>query len=231
MKKTAFLLLLSCLSIAASAQYNYYRIAFGIGGGMNRYFGDIEYKPKYKPTISANLDYNFTPFASAGIEFQTGTITAGDPKFDPNLRYFKNAYKAIILGGKIQLGQVVDIQTSDFLYYVRGFYLGSGVGVVMNDMKEIVRIKPDGSNYPFPGLDKSKDLLIPANIGFNFDFPDQWGYTRFIFNINYQFNVTLGEGLDGYNDPKSRGFKNSAPDMFHNFTIGIKYCFGPEGLY
>lgn len=219
-------------SLVSSAQYNYYRLSVGVGGGFTRYFGDVEHKPRLQSSITANFDYNLTPFVSAGIEIQKGNISAGDSISDPHLRFFKNSYTAIIANGKIQLGQIANIDYSNFLYSIRGLYLGTGVGVVMNNQSEIKRTKinPGGQPYTFPGKDKSMELLVPANIGINFNFEDYWGYTRFVVTLNHQFNVAFGENLDGYADPQTK-FKNNSPDMFGITSIGIKYTFGPEGIF
>jgi hypothetical protein len=72
--------------------------------------------------------------------------------------------------------------------------------------------------------------MIPVSTGINFNVLDRWGYTRYIFSLNYQMNVTFGEGLDGYNDPAAK-FKNSYPDFYSFASVGVKVCFGPEGLY
>jgi len=206
----------------SSAQYNFYRFSVGVGGGVTKCFGDIETYQRFSPSSNFTLDYFFTPFVSAGLEIQKGTISAGDSIRDTHKRFFKNSYTSITAGGKIQLGQIVNTDFSNFLYAVRGLYVGTGVGIIKNNQVEIMRHRP--------GDDKSMEIVIPANIGFNFNFNDRWGYIRFIASLNHQFNVTLGEGLDGYNDPP-KDFKNRNPDMYGYTTIGIKYLFGLEGLY
>lgn len=229
MKKIYTLFILLFASFGASAQYNYYKLSFGLAGGATQTYTDVTAKP-FKQAVAAALDFNINPFVSAGLEYQTGSLTGGDKVADPHLRYFLNKYSAVIASGKIQLAQVIDFEQSNFLYAVRGFYLGTGIGVINNKMSDIVRIKPDGTGYVFPGEDKSSNLMVPANIGLNFDISDRYGFTRYKFNVNYQFNVAFGEGLDGYNDPSIK-FKNNNPDMYSFASIGVKICFGPEGLY
>lgn len=48
-------------------------------------------------------------------------------------------------------------------------------------------------------------------------------------NINLQSNLTIGEGLDGYDDSPVK-FKNSSPDIYNYYSVGIKYHFGPVGI-
>ena len=195
---------------------------------MTQALADVQ-KIVPKPTIIATVDYNITPFSFAGLEIHKGNISGGDKVNDPHLRFFNNSYLAVMLNGRTQLAQFVDFESSNFLYAIRGFYVGTGVGMVQSNMADVVRTKPDGSNYVFPGLDKSTDLLIPINTGINFNVVDRWRYTKYIFSINYQSNIMLGEGIDGYNDPKEI-FKNGR-DFFGVLSVGVKYCFGPEGLY
>jgi hypothetical protein len=88
-----------------------------------------------------------------------------------------------VLNGKIQLGQLIDFELYDRFYYARRLYLGSGVGMISSNQTEIKRTKlnPGGNLYTFPGKDKSMEIVIPANVGYNYDMLDQWGYTRIHF--------------------------------------------------
>lgn len=221
--------ILGCLFCSlASAQYNYYRLSVGLNTGATHALADVQ-KVIPKPTIILTGDYHITPFTIAGIEIQKGNISGGDKANDPHLRFFNNSYMAVMLNGKTQLGQFVDFESSNLLYAIRGFYVGTGVGIVQNNMADVVRIKPDGTNYKFPGLDKSTNLLIPINTGISFNVVDKWRFTKFIFSFNYQSNIMLGEDIDGYNDPKAI-FKNGR-DFWGVASVGVRYCFGPEGLY
>ncbi|WP_256009589.1 hypothetical protein [Desertivirga xinjiangensis] len=226
--KIYLLIIIGCLfALNVSGQYNYYRLSAGVGLGVNTAFTDLE-KTRYNQSIIGNLDYNLTPFVSAGLEVQKGTLSGGDKELDPHGRFFKNSYMAFTVNGKAQLGQFVDFESSNFLYAVRGLYVGTGVGIIQNKMTDNVRQRADG--HIFTGDDKSSNIAIPINTGINFNILDRWGYTRYILNLNYQMNVTIGEGLDGYNDSAAK-FKNQYPDFYSVFSAGIKICFGPEGLY
>lgn len=223
--------ILGCLFCSfASAQYNFYRLSVGLNVGATHALADVQ-KIIPKPSIILSGDYHITPFTLAGIEIQKGNISGGDSIADPHLRYFNNSYLSVILNGKVQLGQFVDFESSNLLYAIRGFYVGTGVGMVQNNMADIVRYKPKSGTppYKFPGLEKSTNLFIPINTGISFNVVDKWRFTKFIFSFNYQSNIMLGEDIDGYNDPKSI-FKNGR-DFWGVASVGVKYCFGPEGLY
>ena len=224
------LLISLCYNIAFS-QSNFHKFAAGAGIGVNAAYADLA-KKRPAQTFTANLDYRTTPFSSFGLELQYGTLTGGDRETDPYKRYFKNDYAAISLGAKVQLGQIADYHNSGFLYAIRGLYTGLGVGLIRNSMSdgEIVRVQP-GTGHVFPGTNKSINMVVPANAGINFNVPDRWGYTRLIFNFNYQFNVTFGEGLDGYNDASRGGAFSKIPDMYGVASVGMRVCFGREGVY
>lgn len=206
----------------------------GVGAGATQAYADVQ-KVIQKPTIIGSLDYNLSPFSSIGVEVQKGNISGGNKVSDPHLRYFDNSYLAVILGGKVQLGQFVDFESSGFLNTLKGFYVGAGLGMVKSKMADVVRQKPldpnnvEGGYYTFPGLDASTDLMLPINTGISFNIMDRWRFTKYILGINYQFNPMFGEGIDGYNDPPAK-FRNGR-DYYGVASFSIKYCFGPEGLY
>lgn len=224
--------LLACLSFKQTfGQFNYYRIVGGMNLGMNTAFADVA-KKKPAQTFSANIDYYLTPFSSIGVELQNGTLGGGDRELDPDKRFFKNNYSALSVGYKVQLAQLIDIDNRSPLYKIRGIYAGAGIGVMRNSISdgEIVRVQP-GTGYVFPGTSKSINLTYPLNAGINLPVSDRWGRTRVVFNFNYQFNITSGEGLDGYDDASRGGAFHSRPDMYGVASAGLKVCFGPLGLY
>ena len=216
---------------SASAQFNYYRLSVGGGAGVSVQFADLQ-KKLPRPVFFGNADYHITPFFSAGIEFQKGTLSGGsktDKSKDEHLRYFSNSYTAIIVGGRVQLGQFVDFESSNLLYAIRGFYVSTGIGLINNNIVDIVKIQP-GTGRLNPLAKPGSELFIPINTGISFNIVDSFRYTKFIISANYQINSVFGEGLDGYNDPQST-FKNNGHDFFGVVSVGVKYCFGPEGLY
>lgn len=221
----AALTLLTCLS--TSAQSNFYKMTIGAGAGITQSFADLA-KHDFGLAGYGTFDYNFTPFLSLGLEGQMGEINGGDFYTDANNRQFINRYKAFTLNGKVSLGAVIDYRRTGLSNVIKGLYVGTGAGIVMNKMRFIVREKPD-NGYIFPGYDSSKDILVPLNIGINFNISDKNGYYRYGININYQSNIVIGEGLDGYDDSPIK-FENGNPDIYNYFSIGLKYHFGSIGL-
>lgn len=234
MKKLLAILSLLFVTTIAFGQVNFYKIGVGAGLGTTISYADVdENSQSYAGYIMA--DYNLTAFITAGLEFQAGQIKGGDIITNPHNRQFKNNFKALTLNSKIAIGQFFNYERNNFLNVIKGLYLGVGLGSIQNNMKYIVRYKPNTEaqypplGYKFPGDDKSTNLLMPVNLGMNFYFKDRNDELRYIFNVNYQGNLTFGEGLDGYDDPLSI-FKNKAPDIYSFLSMGIKYNFGPKGV-
>ncbi|WP_316826465.1 hypothetical protein [Pedobacter miscanthi] len=229
LRATYITLLLVFIGSFSFAQSNYFKMSYGFGGGVNKSYTDV-YKGGFGYTAYGVFDYHITPFVTLGLEGQYGMVQGGDIVNDPHNRQFVNKYKTLSVNVKLMLGEVVDYDKSEFLYNIRGLYLGLGVGVVNNNITDIVRYKPSWAAYdpgygPFPGQDKSNNLLVPLNFGFNYFINDGYGYMRYVININAQSNFTFGEGLDGYNDSSTK-FKNYSPDVYNAYTIGFKYMLG-----
>jgi len=228
---TIFLLFITFFS---NAQSNYSKWSYGLGGGVNYSRTDI-IDGNWGYTLTGNIDHHFTPFVTLGVEAQYGLIQGGDVEIHPNDGQFVNKYKGINVNMKIALGEFIDFNRTDFLYKIKGLYLGTGFGVINNKITDIVRYKlisagEEAGDGPFPGKDKSVSLWVPVNLGINFYFKDKWGAIRYALNLNAQTNFTFGEGLDGYNDPPSQ-FKNYNPDMYDVYSIGFRYYFGNSRIY
>nr|WP_199157395.1 hypothetical protein [Pedobacter sp. ASV2] len=218
----------------SSAQSNYFKWSGGIGAGINHSSTDV-YKGSWGHTFYGVIDHHFTPFLTGGIEAQYGLIQGGDIVNDPHNRQFVNEYSSVALSGKAMIGEFINYERNDFLNYIKGLYVGLGVGVINNNLTQVVRYKPSWAkidpNYgPFPGKDKSVNLWVPLNLGINFFINDAYGYPRYIINVNAQSNYTFGEGLDGYDDPTTK-FKNYDPDTYNVYSIGVKYFFGNIKVY
>lgn len=227
---TIFLLSVSFFS---NAQSNYFKWSYGFGAGVNYSRTDVV-NGNWGHTLTGNIDHHFTPFVSLGLEAQYGMIQGGDIVTDPYNRQFVNKYRGINANLKIALGEFIDYNQTDFLYKIKGLYLGTGLGAISNKITDIVRYRPsysdDAGDGPFPGKDKSVSLWVPINLGINFYFNDKWGSIRYALNLNAQTNFTFGEGLDGYDDSPSK-FENYNPDVYNVYSIGFKYYLGNMKIY
>lgn len=222
---TGCLLLLSFIPV--KAQTNFYKISAGGGFGVTQSFTDLK-KHDFGLAGYGVIDYYFSPFISAGLEGQMGEINSGDVETDAAGRQSINTYKAINFNTKFGLGTLIDYSRGGFANTIKGLYLGTGLGMVMNSVNNVRKVSYE-QEIPYPGKSKSTDLLVPINLGINFYFPDRSGYCRYILNFNYQSTFTLGEGLDGY-DNSSVNFKAGKPDVYTYFSVGMRYQFGSIGL-
>lgn len=214
----------------ASAQSNYFKLSYGFGVGPNRSYTDV-YNGSIGYTTYSVFDFHVSPFVTVGLEGQYGMIQGGDINTDPHNRQFINKYTSLTVNGKLMLGELINYDRSEFLYNIKGLYAGLGVGIINNKMSDVVRYKPNTEaaypplGYKFPGKDKSMNIVVPINLGFNYYLNDGYGYVRYVINFNAQANYTFGEGLDGYDDPENK-FQNYQPDQYNVYSLGFKYFFG-----
>jgi hypothetical protein len=227
MKKVSTILIALLLCMNVMAQSNFYKLSIGGGIGYTHSFTDLQ-KHDFDLAGYGTLDYHFTPFFSLGGELQKGQIVGGSVESDPNERQFVNSYMSAKILGKIALGAFIDYNRNTFSNFAKDLYIGTGAGIIRNRMKSIARIQ-GSTGYVFPGKDLSNDIVFPFDLGLNIYFNSYSGYPRVAININLQTNVTIGEGLDGYDDSPVK-FKNSNPDIYNYYSVGIKYHFGPIGI-
>jgi hypothetical protein len=227
MKKVSTILIALLLCMNVMAQSNFHKLSIGGGIGYTHSFTDLQ-KHDFDLAGYGTLDYHFTPFFSLGGELQKGQIVGGSVESDPNERQFVNSYMSAKIVGKIALGAFIDYNRNTFSNFAKDLYIGTGAGIIRNRMKSIARIQ-GSTGYVFPGKDLSNDIVFPFDLGLNIYFNSYSGYPRVAININLQTNVTIGEGLDGYDDSPVK-FKNSNPDIYNYYSVGIKYHFGPIGI-
>ena len=224
--KTLLTLVLVAISSSVFSQSNFHKLSLGAGGGLTTSYGDLS-EHNSGAAIYGTADYLFTPFFSLGLEVQNGTIKGGQFKEDIYGRQFKNNFRSLSANAKLQLGALVDYKHSRVLNYAKGLYLGAGVGAIQNRVRELERRIPGAPSRVY--VPQSKELFIPFNAGYNYYIPNKNGVYRYVLNINYQTNLLIGEGMDGY-DSSTISFVNTKPDVFTYLTLGVKYNFGPRGM-
>lgn len=241
MKKYFLLFVLVCASVMAKAQsgFNYYEWGAGIGASYMRGFDDLN-KQVWHPGANIFLTYNYTPFVPISLDLHVGTLEGGGltPNRDKFGRYSKNNFKALMLHGDLQAGEIIDYDNDNFLNALKNFYIGTGVGAVYNNIVKIQRTNPPGysQNGPigttigFEGKNSGINLVIPLRLGYEFKIFDDYDQVGYTITLGWQHNLTFAEGLDGYNDNPAK-FKNNAPDQYAQFNISFKYNFGNTVSY
>ncbi|MDB5019610.1 MAG: hypothetical protein JWQ28_737 [Pedobacter sp.] len=231
MKKIYILILCVSISLQAFSQENFYKFSLGAGAGITRVFGDLN-ESRNSMAVYGTADYYLIPFVSLGVEAQIGHLIGGD-KNGPYLRYFNNHYATGSLNAKAHLGAFFDkgFRSTPFLDVINGIYFGAGIGLMRNRVSETYHPLTNGKRPTYDqGRDQSIDALIPLNVGIDYAIKDFRGYDRFLINLNFQGNLSFGEGMDGYDDSPVYTH-NQYADIYIYPSIGIKYNFGFVGYH
>lgn len=231
MKRLILFLGLLLPAFTLKAQFSYSKWGIGVGASSTLSYSDLrENDQRY--SFNADLYYNYTPYMPFAFEIQAGSLKGGNAKTDPYFRFFLNNFIAATVHADVHLGQIVDFEGNDFLYALRNFYVGIGAGLISNNINadNIRRYSVTDPGYRFPGTNTSINEIIPLRFGYEINLYDFNNQPFMGIEIGYVHNVTFGEGLDGYADPKGH-FKNGFPDMFRQINVGIKINFGEPDTY
>lgn len=245
MKKTLlFIFLLS--SLKGFSQANFNRIGIGFNGGLSTAYTGLSYGlspiiPGFNPvkglatnksrSFGGSLDYYFTPFINAVIEYNSVSLKDGTDKHN---RAFISNLSSIEVRGNVALGQFIDFSYSPVLYNLRNLNASLGVGFISGTNNVA-----DFGTGTFPSrqhdddLGKSKYsgvLSLPATIGYFVNFYNVYQEPRVVLGVNYKMNFTFSDDLDGYNDNPAV-FENNSKDVYTTVSVSLKYLFGPRGMY
>ena len=245
MKKLLVILLIFG-ALKAYPQANFSRIGIGVSGGLTTAYTDLSFGlspiiPGFNPVrgfstnkskyFGGSVDYYFTPFITAGLEYNNLEIKDGTDKHN---RAFISKFSAIEVKGTVAVGQFVDFAYSPFLYNIRNINASLGLGFISGTNN----VADFGSGL-FPSRQHANDfgkskysgvLSIPASIGYNFNIYDAYQEVKFVVGVNYKMSFTLSDDIDGYNDDPAV-FENNSKDAYTTLGISVKYLFGPKGLY
>lgn len=230
-----FILGFSTLLLKAQDSYNFTRYGVGFYGSYNYPYADLKTANNGKTYAVAGY-YNVSPYIPLGLEIQFGSLSGGSIVTDQHKRQYDNHYKAVIAHGDFALGEIIEYDGSFLMHMVKDLYVGTGVGLISNNMAFIQRTNLNPSleypvgTYTYPGKSTSMNLMVPLRIGVEFKFYNAYDEPFLGLNIGYIHNLTWGEGLDGYTDPSS-GFKNNAQDQYRQIVVGLKFNFGSAVPY
>lgn len=223
-KITFFTLLLTLATLFAKAQigYDYAQYDLGLGAAANRVYGDAELI-KTTPALVVNFTYNYTPYVNYVLEFQAGTLEGGAVETKSG-RYFKNNFTALVFRGQLQAGEVIDYSRSAVMNVVKNFYVSSGFGYLINDIRSINRTSLLIEDFYTGGLDKSTEIFIPARLGYEFKVFNKYNQPSFKIDIGAQYNFNFGDNMDGFDAGKSK-------DKLIQYSIGLKFALGGVTSY
>lgn len=245
MKKIIFILFLFC-SLKGFSQANFSRIGIGFNGGLSTAYTGLSYGlspiiPGFNPikglatnksqSFGGSLEYYFTPFINAGLEYNSVSLKDGTDKHN---RAFISNFSSIELRGNVALGQFVDFSYSPVLYNLRNLNASLGVGFISgtNNVADFGSSTFPSRQHPndFGKSEYSGVLAIPAAIGYFVNIYNVYQEPKFVIGANYKMNFTFSDDIDGYNDDPAI-FENSSKDVFTTVSFSVKYLFGPRGLY
>ncbi|OCX52639.1 hypothetical protein BEL04_14430 [Mucilaginibacter sp. PPCGB 2223] len=184
-------------------------LRLGLGGGVTQLATHYNDNPHIGCFI-ATLDYEFSPYFSAGIEGQIGTLQGIDTNNPPRqyIHSSTNDFKAINFNMKFGLGLINDFEPENkFQDAVKRLYLGIGGGV----MKSNIAFTYDRSiTDPYFDVKPYGYVpIIPLNIGTFIDIGNIFGYDRVEINPNYQITYIASPYPDGFKstaDSNLKGF-------------------------
>lgn len=243
------------------AQAEFYNFAIGVQGGMTTAFTGFNYKNGVYSEASksltinkskaygATVDYYFTPFINAGLEYNIVQLKDGP---DKHKRQFVSDFSTIEIRGSVALGQLVDYKYNDLLYVMRGLNFGLGYGVLSgsNNVKDFDPILDKRNDQTLPEEDRvnqnplgarqhkgdigKKDFknvsMFPITIGYNYIIYNQYDEQQILLGLNWKTVFTNSDDIDGFNDDPTK-FANKAKDMYSVVGISVKYMFGTKSLF
>jgi len=245
--------MLPAMVYTAKAQlgYNYSEYSLGFGISSVKATTDVPTQTTH-PAYNFNASYNYTPYTVFTLEYEFGRLSGGYgdyyndaskgvtdatalaniatdyAKIDPYLRYYYNNFQSIAIHADVQLGEFIDYSDDGFITGIaKNIYIGTGIGMVYNNITSINRISPD-STYAYGGADHSNNVMIPIRFGYQFKFYNAYDEPSVLAEIGYQMNYVFGYGLDGYSDPL---FTTRNYEQYGGFHIGLKFNFGNVTSY
>ena len=248
MKKLLLIFLLFGAFNAFSQSNNFSRIGIGVGAGLTTAYTGLSYGlspviPGFSPSktlainkskfFAGSLDYYFTPFITAGLEYNSVELKDGTDKHN---RAFVSKFSSIEARGTVSVGQFIDFSYagSDFLYNIRNLNASLGLGFISGTNN----VGNFGSGT-FPSRQHANDfgkstfssvVSVPASIGYNLNIYDVYQEIRFVVGFNYKINFVISDDIDGFNDDPAM-FENNSNDVYTTLGVSVKYLFGPRGLY
>lgn len=259
MKKTFTTITILLGSLTGFSQTNFYKLGIGINAGVSTAYTGLSYTGDEAASDSdaskdlsinkskvfgGSVDYYFTPFINAGIEYNMVQLKDGPDQYK---RQFVSDFSSIEVRTNISAGQFFDASYNPFLYALRTLNIGLGFGVVSGknnvddynpalNGKILDPINGVNNQKPFSrqhGNDIGKKefsnvFTIPASIGYNFNFYNAYDEAFLQLGLNYKVVFTTSDDIDGYNDNPVIITGNKSKDVYTTLGVSLKYMFGPR---
>jgi hypothetical protein len=243
LKKTFTTITILLGSLTGFSQTNFYKLGIGFNAGVSTAYTGLSYTgdeaasdPDATKDLSINkskafggsIDYYFTPFINAGIEYNMVQLKDGPDQYE---RQFVSDFSAIEFRANVSAGQFFDFSYSPLLYSLRTLNVGLGFGVVSgkNNVEDWDSgLKPSRQHGNDIGKKEFSNVFtIPASIGYNFNFYNAYDEAFLQLGLNYKVVFTTSDDIDGFNDDPTI-FSNKAKDIYTTLGVSLKYMFGPR---
>ncbi|WP_448702726.1 outer membrane beta-barrel protein [Mucilaginibacter sp. AW1-3] len=195
-----------------------------IGGGVGATWLATHYNTNpAQLTYVGNLDYNFNPYFSIGIEGQYGTLKGVDTHEPPHLYYTSstNKFASVNINIKAGVGLIDDFYPNNaFQDAVKRIYIGVGYGTMKN--KIALTTEPTLEAYAY-GTPQPYAYVptVPFNLGTYIDLPNVFGYDRLEINPNYQLTYIPSMYSDGFISNQYSHLKG----FYNMVSLSLKYKF------
>lgn len=206
-------------------QYNSHNYSVGFGIGSSKLYGDWAYSNP-QPVYIGYFEKNVSHSISVGWTVSVGDLSTRDPySFYRAFNHFTSVDQHVT----IQLGALFGLISRDYwefflLRYIGGFYAGTGLGIINNDVKRIANFNENIPGKVVTGnptmLTNTTALYVPINLGYNLYIPRLWIFKGCVFNANFQYATAMSDYLDGYKPPLVANKKN---DVFTVMSLGVRF--------
>lgn len=192
----------------------YHSFEIGAGITLNATVGDAETIGR---TASPHININYNPnlYTVITAEYQVGKLKGGDSVLTLSGRQFSSNFNAFFVKGQLQAGHLFGQSDVVLTQLASDFYIGSGIGIIFNNIKEVNRTSRYFQDYYTGGPDKSQNLLIPLRVGYDFKVLNYYKEVLFRIDAAYQHNLMLGDGMDGFD-------AGSSKDILPQFSLSLK---------
>ena len=233
-------------TLSGFCQVNFNRIGIGINAGITASYTDFSYglspiipgfnaikglTTNKSQAFGGSLEYYFTPFINAGVEYNSVSLKDGTDKHN---RAFISKFSSIEVRGSVALGQFIDFSYSPLFYNLRNLNASLGLGFISGTNNVA-----DFGSGTFPSRQHADDfgkskfggvLSLPASVGYFVNFYNVYQEPKVVLGVNYKMNFTFSDDIDGYSDNPAN-FENNSNDVYNTMSFSLKYLFGPKGLY
>jgi len=201
--------------------------SLGAGIGFTTIYGDLE-KSNHKPVVMVDLERHLTTDIIVGVELQHGSISSRTSANSWTTGLSEtNQFTAININSRVCLSQFIYNPKNAVTRALSKFYIGTGLGVIDNDLTNITRKFKDSDLKTIdPDIKTSSvALVLPVNMGINIDLKKILDFRGAQLNINYSLTYSFNDYVDGYSFSKSTT-RNQYNDVYSMLSVGFSFYLG-----